>query len=647
MTIRLMNEELTINSDATEFVHLSDELISRYALEKWAANFSLMTAGYRDHINPADAADPGSPINVVTVAIMACAKGQVMRRKLRPGEVGHVHLGGEVRFHTQTFIQIAARIYAALGFEVHLHRDVLTTPIWYSSFGTFYEEYQSGDNFTASHSPYFKLGWKVLDCEGKELTVEEEEIIEEVRRLVSERAVIELLPWRSNARIHFDLDVDEPYARYQRATLGERAISSISTAARAGFRSAACPLGGSMGENTRRIFRRLSLPLQSLEYFLDSEDPRFHKVGEIGEHNFGADVGKSEVCANTGAPEKLLNGEAHVVLLWDPDGDRLNILTTAPEELRDQAVEFGLKIGPGNGKRMVGYLIPNQLYLLLLDFRISLLRETGLLSKYNWFLGTTYPTSMALEELVSQEGLPTIRVPVGFRYLGELCRTLEQGMGKEQTITTLTNQKIRVGPAPRPLLLCEESGGASMGGPEMLRSKNGRQEQLALREKDGLQLGLLAWATAASLYQANTSMAEQYCRIIAERNIRYRYSSRLDVSLYDESLTGTELKQAKAEGILKRDRTVTFFREAALAAESSKDATLQQLRSVNPGAADNAISPIKVAAWVNGDLALFEMSDCRLIVRASGTDALIRYYIDATNRERLNAIKNFVAGIKL
>ena len=51
------------------------------------------------------------------------------------------------------------------------------------------------------------------------------------------------------------------------------------------------------------------MPPESIAYFLDSEDSRFHRVGEIGDHNYGADVGKSEVCANTGAPDKLLRGK--------------------------------------------------------------------------------------------------------------------------------------------------------------------------------------------------------------------------------------------------------------------------------------------------------------------------------------------------
>jgi phosphomannomutase len=642
--------EIKPDSDTNDELRLTEQVVSTYGLRRWAEEFTLMTAGYRDHIDPNDAANPEVPFNTVTVAIMAEARARVLRRTSgsESGEEIQIHVGGEVRANTQTFIQVAARIYASHGFRVHLRREVQTSPIWYSSFGVFYEEYEGGDNFTASHSPYFKLGWKVMDRQGKQLTEEEEEIISEVRRIVAERATIRLAPWRSSLRISSDFDVDETYSEYQRTVLGPEAFTTISESAQGGFRCAASPLGGSMGATSKRIFRHLEIPTEALNYFLDSEDSRFHRVGEIGNHNFGADVGKLEVCANTGAPDKLLSGEAHLVLLWDPDGDRLNIITTAPAELQQRAIDFGVNIGPSNGQRMVVYLTPNQLYLLVTDYRINLLRANGLLEKYDWFVGTTFPTAMAIEELALQEGVPTIRVPVGFRNLGELCQTVEKELGAEQTVTTLTGQHIRLGPAPRALLLCEESGGATLGGPDLMRSKSGAQALLALREKDGLQMSLIAWAMAASLHRSGVSLAEQYCDVISRRKIQYRYNERFDIPLYNESLTGSELQRAKAEGIQKRDRAVAFFREAATAfaaGQRSESSVRDQLLAANPVAARDAVPPIKHAAWI-GDGSLFDMVGARLIIRASGTDALLRYYIEATNRESLGALQQFVAGLR-
>ncbi len=140
-----------VKSEEVGDLQLTEELVKTYHLDRWASEFSLMTAGYRDPLDPADPFSADVPFNSFTVAILAEAKARVFKRKLAEGELGHVHVGGETRPHTQAFIQVAARVYAAHGFNVHLRQSVKTTPIWYSSFGVFYDEYQSGDNFTASH----------------------------------------------------------------------------------------------------------------------------------------------------------------------------------------------------------------------------------------------------------------------------------------------------------------------------------------------------------------------------------------------------------------------------------------------------------------------------------------------------------------
>ena len=181
-----------------------------------------------------------------------------------------------------------------------------------------------------------------------------------------------------------------------------------------------------------------------------------------------------------------------------------------------------------------------------------------------------------------------------------------------------------------------------------MRSKNGAQAFLSLREKDGLQMSILAWALAASLHQSGVSLAERYCDLISRRKIEYRYSERFDIPLYNESLTGSELQHAKTEGIQKRDRAVAFFREAATAfatKRASAESVRDQLREANPAASIDAVPMINQAAWV-GDGSLFDMAGARLIIRASGTDALLRYYVETTSRETLSALQQFVAGLR-
>ncbi len=195
------NDILQIDSGGDDWLEivLTEEVVERYGLDPWARDFSLMTAGYRDRLDPEDPDNPDVPFTQLAVAILAEAKARVFEKQLSEGEAAGVHIGGEVRPHTQRFIQVAARVYAAHGFRIHLRKGLRTTPIWYSSFGVFYDELQSGDNFTASHSQFFKGGWKPLDSEGKQLLAEEPEIVAAVRAIVAERSTIRLAPWGSES----------------------------------------------------------------------------------------------------------------------------------------------------------------------------------------------------------------------------------------------------------------------------------------------------------------------------------------------------------------------------------------------------------------------------------------------------------------
>ncbi|MBN1252709.1 MAG: hypothetical protein JXA16_11275, partial [Bacteroidales bacterium] len=133
-----MSENISLEPKANkeEEIQINDSVISEYKLKEWADDFTLMTAGYRSKLDPEDIKSSECPFNIVTVSILGEAKARVFARKLFKDKTGSVHIGGETRPHTQEFIGILARIYAANGFNVHLREGVSTTPIWYSSYGT-------------------------------------------------------------------------------------------------------------------------------------------------------------------------------------------------------------------------------------------------------------------------------------------------------------------------------------------------------------------------------------------------------------------------------------------------------------------------------------------------------------------------------
>jgi phosphomannomutase len=476
--------------DYLDKIKITDELIKNYSLEEWANNFNLMTAGYRDQLDPKDPFNPKVAFNIVTVAILGEAKARVLKRHFNKENAIHIHIGGETRPHTQDFISILARVYAAHNFKVHLRAQVKTTPVWYSSYGIFYEEFQSGENLTASHSPFFKGGWKPMDSDGKQLLTEEDEIITEVKNIVENRDTIHLAPWISSGNILRDFNVDDPYIKYLVSIVGIDSIDKIRQAGKEGFRCSICPLGGSMKATTERLFHLLDISTGEsgiIQYFWGEEDSRYHEIGIIGGDNFGVDPTKEEVYKHIGAQQLLLNRKANVVFIWDPDGDRFNIVTTARINQIDQARALGLKVDKFTSSRgdiSIVYFSANQIFLMLTAYRIALLKAANLLDEYDWFISCSISTAYSLEELAIHENIPIARVRVGFKYNGTLAEAIEKGVNVAEHYVTLTTTKDFPGKRARAVIMCEESGGASFGSKDLLMNKSGTRGLLALREKD-------------------------------------------------------------------------------------------------------------------------------------------------------------------
>lgn len=651
----MISEKLEIRPYEKEWtkIRISEQIVASYSLEKWAQSFSLMTAGYRDQLNPSDANDPHVAFNSLIIAILGEAKARVFEQMLASGERAHVHIGGETRPHTQDFIAILSRVYAAHQFTVHLRAQVKTTPIWYSSFGIFYKECQSGDNLTASHSPSYKGGWKPMDWAGKQLLAEEKSIIAEVQSIVRNRDVIDLAPWGDNDSIVYDFDVDGPYVKYQESVVIGKSRDDIKQAVERGFRCAICTVGGSMRATTERLFPMLGIPTGrggNIEYFYGEEDSQYHQIGK----DVGPDPSKREVYKGIGAQNILLDDKADIVFIWDPDGDRFNIVTLAFTEHAEQAKALGLEVDayPGTGKSLV-YFTPNQLFFMLTAYRITVLKEAELLRAYDWFVAPSISTSRSLSELAAQVDIPIALVRVGFKYMGTLCEWLEKRTDPNEPFINAIGEKVYIGENPRALIMCEESGGAVFGGTDFLMNESRSKGLISLREKDGMQFGLMTLSLATHLHNTDRSFADYYCDLIERYDIRNRFFVRRDERLYDEKLPpGSEREKAKGEGFKKRDIIMAFFKR--LAEEASLGRSLDEIRDeLNSRLTDRnraLPTPNRVCLVGTGKLlegTVMEFDSFWFLIRASGTDALLRYYIEGKNKGEIEAYQRTLINLRI
>jgi len=640
-------------ADRAETLAIAPDTAARYRLDEWAAAFALGTAGYRDLLDPDDLFSSEVPFNAVTVAVMLTARAELaVEHGLR-----RLHVGGEVRPHTQEFIDLAARIYAARGLDVHLRpAGVRTTPIWLSSFGVFFEELDGGENFTASHSQSYKGGWKPMDAGGGQLLAMAPRIAERVRELAArarrEGLAIPLAA-AGDARIRRDFDPLDTYVAVLRQVVPAELLAEVRAAGSRGFRAAFCTEGGSMAASARRVFAGLEIGLDArgpVFFTHEEESSTYHGIGIVDGVNHGVDPGKWQVYKHVGAQALLGDRAADIFFLWDPDGDRFNMVTTAPAELAGAAAAAGLEVDPLDAGRCLVYFKPNQIYFLLTAAKIAALDAAGALARYDWIVATTWPTSRSIGEVAdrfSARGgarLATFRTPVGFKHFAALVAELERQLAageRDTSAVDVTGERTRFGARPRLLIMAEESGGAAMGAEEPVQSRRGARTSLAPKEKDAMQVGVLALCLAARLHREGRSWARYYLDLLDEYRVRWRFYERRDVTLFDESLKGDRREAARAAGNRRKDAIVAFF----AACEGREPAAIAAALGERLPASVRL--PAVRRCFRAGDGTLLELDGMWFELRASGTDAVLRYYLEGEDRARVTALNEAFTRLRI
>lgn len=633
------------------------DFFQRQGLFKWVEAFDLGTAGYRDTINREELFDTDAPFNGHTIMIVAEAMARIYERR----GYTSIHLGGEVRRFTAEIIDLLGRVFAAHGIAVHLHADRATTPIWASSFGVFYNELDGGANVTASHSQGFKQGFKPMDEKGMQLLDMAGEIREEVRRIGKEAAGdgfrLRLGP-KDSPLIRKDFHYLQAYVEYLRMIVPGEAFELTRKAQKAGMKVGADTVGGSMHENSEPIFHHFGIttgPEGMIRYMHWEKRDDFHRVGEIGGEDYGCDPTKPIIYRNIGLKERLLAGEIHFGFIWDPDGDRYNIVTLADASTAGKAGDMGLEVeeAPGSGLCVV-YFKPNQIYFLNTALKLEMLARSGELFRYDQVIGTTYPTSRSIGELAdvfnrkfaepfSREGtkVRVFNTPVGFKYFGNMVGDVEEKLaqGGEVFLKDATGLEVSLGQRPRILIMAEESGGAAMGSSDWALSRSGRKRSLAMKEKDGMQLALMNLSVMAKLYLEKKSFAELYIEKIEEYDIQYRYYERIDKKLFDESLRGEAREKAQGIGNKAKEFMVDTFK--SFVGRGSLEEVRKELQGM---VGDRAPIPeIKRVFWA-GDGTYIDFGNFWFELRASGTDAVLRFYIEGKEKAFLDRVNQaFVA----
>jgi phosphomannomutase len=204
----------------------------------------------------------------------------------------------------------------------------------------------------------------------------------------------------------------------------------------------------------------------------------------------------------------------------------------------------------------------------------------------------------------------------------------------------VTGKEVSLGRSPRILIMAEESGGAAMGSATWEVSKGKKRKSLAMKEKDGMQIALMNLGVMSKLYLEKKSFAELYVEKIQEYDIQYRYYDRIDKTLFEESLIGEAREKAKAIGNKAKDYTVDAFKALTL-----KKAPREAQEALQKMVGEEVRIPgIKRVFWA-GDGTYIDFGTMWFELRASGTDAVLRFYIEGKDKEFQNTLNKAFVGI--
>jgi len=638
-------------------VTITKELVEKWDLEGWLASYKkeaeVSTGGIRGPQNIRHYSDPRFPLNQIGVALATLGKSLVLNDDITERKINKV-VSGEVRYNTKDYIELISRIHAANKIYTHQVPNNETTAVWLVSFVIFMLDYDGGD----------KIATKDLDNQGSQFLPEMSlRFIEKIEGIIKkakespEGYTITLSPKKNDYTVQ-DFDGYDLYQKYlQNGVATEDNIALIKEAIADGMKLMYETVGGCMYRTMVPLLERFGI-LDAFEWNNAEEDPYFHGIGKTRIKN--PNTGKSEyfdlscdAClmevVDTMFYEYTLKDKpiGYMVLITDPDGDRLVIGQVEPATNIPLMEDLGINYIKINEEKIVSIYHPTFCFLMIMDFNMKRLKESGRWNNHSRFIITTTPSSMAWDEWAKKNNVAVLTTPVGMKEIATLMKKIEKKLfinPKEEIIMDDVWKKgINLGVDPRIAFAGEESGGMIIGPEDIIKSKKGRKA-MAMREKSAGEASIVATALAAHLYQNNKSMAEYLKEIFDECNIIYRYYERTDITYYNESEPNPEkLLKEKAAGEKKRDIIDIYCLGMALSLREGK-ITIKDAREMLSEAMPSLDFSELEDVIFTCDATFFQFKNMFVQIRRSGTDAKLRGYSNGDNRERIKKYLNVMVN---
>ena len=631
-------------------IKITAELVKKWHLEEWLANYKkearASTAGIRGAQNVLYPWDVRFPINELGIALATLAKALVLKAKSNNRKLQKI-AAGEVRFNTPAYIDLIARIQAALSITTHVTLKYQTTPVWLVSFLIFMLDYDGGEYLTASHSVATKTATKDLDNQGSQFLPEDslsfvakiEEIVNQAKN--SPSGYVLRLAAKRDSLIKPDVSGIDLYIDYlKNGVATDSNLQLIQGQSKQGFRVMFDCVGGSMAKVMQSLLVKLKIK-SAFEFIRQTEDSfqcgigkdwRIDpKSGQLGFFDLSCDASILDVVKTMGY-EQILKQKpiGYAVLITDPDGDRLILGQVEPNSRQEALRKLGVDFININADKIFSVYHPTYGFLLMMDFYCQQLKKAGIFNNYPRVMIKTTASSQAWDEWAKFNNIKIVNTPVGFKEVAAVMKKIEKQMVNQPpndvVIKDIFGQKINLGKNPRLIFGGEESGGMIIGPEKLIQSRGGRIA-LAMREKSVGEAAIVAASMAASLYQQKKLFSEYLAEIFDQNKISSRYYWRIDQTYYNESELNPEiLKQTKKDGEVVRDKIYNFYLSLCFALKQ-KIIILDQMKNILSevlGVVD--LSNLQDVIFV-GDGIYFQFNQMFIEVRKSGTDAKSRFYV--------------------
>ncbi len=634
-------------------------------LNNWLKNYekeaAVSTAGIRGPQNILYPYDVRFPINIMGIMLATYAKALVAKDKYQGKRI--IKLAGrEVRYNSDKFLDLIARVQAALGIETLTTYKRETMPIWLASFLAFKLDLVGGEYITSSHGISVKNATKDLNSQGSQYLPEEsmefvnkiKEIFEKVRQKGTYEIKIAksddpLINEKYMQTINNGIDLYIEYLK--NGVANEENLHLIKNLKE---KIIIENVGGSAYKTLSKILNKLNIS-EKYDWMNTEEDPFFHGIGKYDtdpkgnkcfyDYSVDATVSASNkdgkhffpVIDTLNYDEKLKQyPTGTVVLITDPDHDRLTVCQIEDKEQIPYLKKTGISCNNLDENRILCVYTANQAFLLIMDFWAKQLKSSNRWNNHPRFIIKTTASAKSWDEWAKFNNVKVVNVPVGFKEIANIMKKVEQQIilhpEKDVIITDVLGKEINLGKNPRMLFGGEESGGMIIGAEEAIKSKSGRIA-IAMREKSASEAIIIASALSAQLEKEGKTLSKALDEIFTTNNITAKYDIREDIAYYNESEPDiVKLTQAKKDGEALRTKNDLYYLTMALAHFEGK-ISLEQIKSILNSTFKTLNFENLIDIKFVGDGTYLQFSDKFIEIRPSGTDAKTKAYGAGSKKE--------------